>query len=66
MGMRSSVCGDFVHVKTVVGLERLEVEKSRTATTSLSDLKILSWEKIEASLLAQEGNVGGRCMRDIQ
>ena len=37
MGRQSSVRGDFVHVKTVVGLERFEVGKSRTATTSLSD-----------------------------
>ena len=29
MGRRSSVREDFVHVKTVVGLERFEVGKSR-------------------------------------
>ena len=29
MGRRSSVRGDFVNVKTVVGLERFEVGKSR-------------------------------------
>ena len=29
MGRRSSVPGDFVHVKTVVDLERFEVGKSR-------------------------------------
>ena len=36
MGRRSSVRGDFVHVKTVVGLERFEVGKSSPATTSFS------------------------------
>ena len=31
MGRRSSVRGDFLRVKTVVGLERFEVEKSRNS-----------------------------------
>ena len=56
MGRRSSVCWDFVHVKTVVGLERFEVGKSRHKY----DVPFRSYNfelgKIEASLLAQEGN----------
>ena len=31
MDRRSSVCGDFVPVKTVVGLERFEVGKARNS-----------------------------------
>ena len=31
MGGRSSVCRDFVNVKTIVGLERFEVGKSRNS-----------------------------------
>ena len=42
MGMRSSLHEDFVRVKTLMGLERFEVEN------------MLSLKKIEASLLAQE------------
>ena len=49
MGRRSSVCGDFVHVKTVVDLERFEVGKSCPAATSLSDQTFLNLENIDAS-----------------
>ena len=42
MGRRSSLHEDFVRVKTLMGLERFEVEN------------LLSLKKIEASLLAQE------------
>ena len=42
MGRRSSLHEDFVRVKTLMGLERFEVEN------------MLSLKKIEASLLAQE------------
>ena len=38
MSRRSSVRGDVLHVKTAMGLGRFEVGKTRTATTSLSDL----------------------------
>ena len=65
MGRRSSVCGAFMHVKTVVSLERFEVGNLATAAKSLSDLKLLSWEKIETGLLAQESNVGSRNSCDI-
>ena len=50
MGRPSSVRRDFVPVKTVVGLERIEVGNLASATTSLSDFTILSLEKIAASL----------------
>ena len=42
MGRCSSLHEDFVRVKTLMGLERFEVEN------------LLSLKKIEASLLAQE------------
>ena len=35
-----------MRVKTHMGLERFEVAKNSSATTSLSDLTILSFEKI--------------------
>ena len=46
MGRRSSVHGDFLNVKTAIGLERFEDKISGTATTSLSELTFLSLEKI--------------------
>ena len=49
MGRRSSVHGDFLQVKTAMGLERFEDGNSRTASTSLSDLTFLNLEKIDAS-----------------
>ena len=49
MGRRSSVHGDFLQVKTGIGLERFEDRNSRTASTSLSDLTFLNFEKIDAS-----------------
>ena len=55
MSRRSSVRGDVLHVKTAMGLWRFEVGKTRTATTSLSDLTALNFKKIQASLLADEG-----------
>ena len=39
MGRRSSLHEHFVHVKTPIGSEQIEVGKSRTATTSLPDLR---------------------------
>ena len=45
MGGRSSVRGDFVRVKTPMVLEQFEVDKSRAATTSLSDITILTLGK---------------------
>ena len=39
MGWRSSLHEHFVHVKALIGLEQIEVGKSRTATTSLTDLR---------------------------
>ena len=38
MGKRSSLYKHFMHVNTLIGLEKIEVGKSRTATTSLTDL----------------------------
>ena len=60
MGRRSSVLWDFVHVKTVVGLERFEVGKSRTATTSLPDFVLVivglvletQWPKPNSALMS--------------
>ena len=38
MGRRSSVCGDFLHVKTVVGLERFEVDKTRAFSLDFPEI----------------------------
>ena len=43
MGRRSSLHEDFARVKTLMGLERFEVEN------------FVLWKKIEASLMGQEG-----------
>ena len=41
MGRRSSLREHFAPVKTPMGLEQIEVRKSRTATTSLSDFVLV-------------------------
>ena len=45
MGRQSSVRGDFLHVKTAMGLKRFEDGNSLTAMTSLSDVTFLNFEK---------------------
>ena len=65
MGRRSSVRGDFVHVKTVVGLKGFEVGKSRPATASLSDLTMSFFKsaKNRAASSLGCGYNGIRCLK---